>query len=268
MPIETVLVSVLGLFLLGWTAVRNSGAVSTKSPATPVLVELFTSEGCSSCPPADKFLQKLDEQPVPGAEMIILSEHVDYWNHLGWKDRYSAHVYSERQNTYAKRFHLESVYTPQMVVDGVSEFVGSNTAAANKALAKAIAVPKIPVHLSLISVGLGTAEAHVETGTLGTSFGVGEAEVYIALALNRAESQVSSGENAGHKLEHVAVVRELRKIGVLKQAQTFTEDVRLDLRSVPSNARLISFLQEPQQGKVLGVAQLPLNAAEFVQRNP
>ncbi|HEV2396848.1 MAG TPA: DUF1223 domain-containing protein [Candidatus Sulfotelmatobacter sp.] len=117
------------------------------SPRIPVLVELFTSEGCSSSPPADTFLQKLDRQRIPGVHVIVLSEHVDYWNH-GWKDPYSAHLYSERQSSYARRFKLESVYTPQMVIDGVRELVGSDTAAADKALAETIAVPKLAGPLS------------------------------------------------------------------------------------------------------------------------
>jgi hypothetical protein len=233
----------------------DSSPVSAKSTATPVLVELFTSEGCSSCPPADNFLQKLDQQPLPGVQVIVLSEHVDYWNHIGWKDPYSAHFYSDRQSTYARRFELDSVYTPQMVVDGDSEFVGSNTAAADQALTKAVAVPKLAVHLSVTSANPHVLQAHVESGILDPSFGVREAEVYIAIALNRAESQVSSGENAGHRLVHVAVVREIRKIGVVKLAQGFSQEVPLD-PGLAGNARLIAFVQERQQGKVLGVAQL------------
>ena len=190
--------------------------------------------------------------------MIVLSEHVDYWNHIGWKDPYSAHLYSERQSLYGKRFGLDSVYTPQMVVDGSSEFVGSNPALSDEAFAKALGVPKIPVRLSLLSADASGVQVHLDTGALDPSFGAREAEVQIAVALSRAESQVSSGENAGHRLTHVSVVRSLTKVGVLKRGQGLSQDVHLNLGSGSDyhNLRLIAFLQEPQQGRVLGAALL------------
>ena len=252
----------LVLPVIAWTLAPESDSVSEVRVRTPVLVELFTSEGCSSCPPADRFLETLDRQPVAGAEMIVLSEHVDYWNHIGWKDPYSAHLYSERQSVYGKRFGLDSVYTPQMVVDGSSEFVGSNPASADKAFAKAVGVPKIPVHLSLISADLSSGvHVHLDTGALEPSFGAREAEVQIAVALSRAESQVSSGENAGHRLVHVSVVRSLTKVAVLKQGQGLSQDIHLNLGPVSKShdLRLIAFVQELEQGKVLGAALLPVS---------
>ena len=253
--------SLVILSVTAWMLAWGSGSVSGMTDRTPVLVELFTSEGCSSCPPADRFLEKLDHQPVAGAEMIVLSEHVDYWNHIGWKDPYSAHLYSERQSIYGKRFGLDSVYTPQMVVDGSSEFVGSNSALADKAFAKTLGVPKISVHLSLISADPSAVHVHLDTAALEPSFGAREAEVQIAVALNRAESQVSSGENAGHRLAHVSVVRSLTKVGVLKRGEGLSEDVHLNLGPVSEShdLRLIAFVQEPQQGRVLGAALLPVS---------
>src|SRR5436305_248711 len=112
------------------------------APPTPVLIELFTSEGCSDCPAADALLDKLvATQPVAGAEIIALGEHVDYWDRLGWKDRFSSAALTNRQQIYGARFSTESIYTPQMVVDGIAEFVGSDANAARRAIAKAVAAP-------------------------------------------------------------------------------------------------------------------------------
>jgi hypothetical protein len=110
---------------------------------TPVLVELFTSEGCSSCPPADALLAKLDQaQPINGAEIIVLGEHVDYWDGQGWHDRFSSHQYTERQNEYCGRLHVDSSYTPQMIVDGTDQFVGNDAAHAVRAIQHAAEPPR------------------------------------------------------------------------------------------------------------------------------
>jgi hypothetical protein len=138
---KILLISTLAfLLVIGGALMQASESPSHSDGRTPVLVELFTSEGCSSCPPADALLQKLDRQPIAGEEMIVLSEHVDYWNHIGWKDPYSVRFYSDRQGRYARRLG-DDVYTPQMVVDGTSPFVGSNTTLANQAFAKAANAP-------------------------------------------------------------------------------------------------------------------------------
>jgi hypothetical protein len=266
---KTLLISTLA-FLLVAAAVRTRASELPSSPdgRTPVLVELFTSEGCSSCPPADTFLQDLDRQPVAGEEMIVLSEHVDYWNHDGWKDPYSAHFYSDRQEAYAKRLGPESVYTPQMVVDGTSRFLGSNVALAQKAFVKALTEPKIAVRLSSVSAATtNTSRAHLETGALLESFGLREADVYVAVALNRAESQVARGENAGRKLSHTAVVKSIVKVGRLKKGQAFAQDVqvKLDPGTDGSNLRLIAFVQEPGQGRVIGAAAQTVGATAVKQ---
>jgi len=259
---KTLLISTLA-FLLIAVAVRTRASELSSSPdgRTPVLVELFTSEGCSTCPPADTFLQDLDRQPVAGEEIIVLSEHVDYWNHDGWKDPYSAHFYSDRQEAYAKRLGPEGVYTPQMVVDGTSQFLGSNVALAQKAFVKALTEPKIAVRLSSVSAATtNSLRAHLETGELQESFGLREADVYVAVALNRAESQVARGENAGRTLSHTAVAKSIVKVGKFRKGQTFSQDVqlKLDPGTDARNLRLVAFVQEPGQGRVIGAAEQTL----------
>jgi hypothetical protein len=258
---STVAVLSLGVALL----MQASEPTSITNTRTPLLVELFTSEGCSTCPPADAFLQKLDRQPIAGEEIIVLSEHVDYWNHIGWKDPYSSRFYSDRQNAYAKRFGLDSVYTPQIVVDGTAEFVGSDQTLADKAFAKELGKPKIVMRLSSVAIGAANlVQAHLETDALPESFGVYAADVYVAVALNRAESKVARGENAGRTLTHVAVVRSMVKVGTLRQGQVFAQDVRLklDLGTDVHNLRLIAFVQEPNQGRVIGAAMQSVGATQ------
>ena len=266
MTTKMTFLSLVGLLaMIAWALARGENSTPEAKSRTPVLVELFTSEGCSSCPSADRFLEKLDHQPVAGAEMIVLSEHVDYWNGVGWKDPYSARLYSDRQNAYARRFGLEGVYTPQMVVDGASEFVGSNEGSAGAAFVKALRHPKLAIYVSSISASNDDGiSAHVEISELERSFGSATAEVYAAVALNHAESRVSGGENAGHRLTHVSVVRTLVKIGELKRGQNLSRDMRLKFENVghDSNLRLIIFVQESRQGRVLGASAVPVGMSQ------
>ncbi len=213
---------IAGVILSVGLIVTGSASTQDSELRNPILIELFTSEGCSSCPPADALLQKLDRlQPVHGAQLIVLSEHVDYWNHIGWKDPYSSHLYSERQSGYASRFELDSDYTPQMVVDGRRQFVGSDTRSADQALIEAAKMPKVHVTVSEISIDAEhNLRAHVEVENLTSIVGNHDSgknnstnNVYAALVLAHAESQVSGGENSGRQLTHTNVVHSLVNIG-------------------------------------------------------
>ena len=233
-------------------------SMANANSPTPVVVELFTSEGCSSCPPADQLLEKLDKQPFPGAQLIVLSEHVDYWNHIGWTDPYSSSAYTQRQSTYGNHLRLESVYTPQMVVDGSDEFAANSSQEASKFFEKAVARTKIPVRISGATLEGNVVKAHLETDVLPAQSK--KADLVFVVALNHAESQVARGENSGRHLTHVAVVRALVKAGSLSKGQSFSQDVSANLENAvdPSQLRVIAFLQESGQGKILGatVAQL------------
>lgn len=234
--------------------IAGQGATAWAQDRVPILVELFTSEGCSSCPPADAFLQKLDEQPIAGAEFVVLSEHVDYWNHDGWRDPYSSSDLTDRQRNYATRFHLETVYTPQMVLDGGRQFSGSNIDEAQKAIEEALLRPKIALRISNVTLAQNRLRARVESSPLVSSCGVRTVDVYVAVALNRAESQVLRGENANRHLAHTAVVRKLFKVGKIKSGEQFTReiDLKVDGAFDPRNLRLVAFLQDPDSGKSVG----------------
>jgi hypothetical protein len=199
-------------------------------------VELFTSEGCSSCPPADRLLESLDPQ------VIVLSEHVDYWDGLGWRDPYSGHANTQRQEAYARGFGIPGPYTPQMVIDGVTEFVGNDARRAMEEIARARSREKIGVHLARSAAGV---RVQIDRA-------VRAADVWLALADNSGTSQVAAGENQGRRLHHVAILRSLRKIGAVKRGTGFAQDI-----AVPVDAgRVIVFVQDAGLGKVYGVGVL------------
>ncbi|HEY8669613.1 MAG TPA: DUF1223 domain-containing protein [Terriglobales bacterium] len=239
---------ILYCFVAALTCLAATQAFAETS--TPVIVELFTSEGCSSCPPADVLLRTLDAtQPVGGVHLIVLGEHVDYWDGLGWKDTFSSHAFTVRQTVYADRLHLASPYTPQMVVDGSFEVLGSDGKRANEAFEKARALPKVDVRISAARFDSGKVKAHIETGALPPG-----AEVFAALALEHAQSQVLRGENGGHRLEHVAVVTNLSRVGQIARSEAFAKDISLGGIQPNQTYRLIAFIQQRKQGSILGAA--------------
>jgi hypothetical protein len=242
------------------TTAAQSSSARTETERKPVVVELFTSEGCSSCPPADTLLQKLEElQPLPGAEVIGLEEHVDYWNHDGWNDPYSSPEWTQRQLNYGALFKTQA-YTPQMVVDGQSQFLGSSGRDAALAIQKAASAPKTEV-----AITPGTADANgperftVSVGKLAGDTPGDTAEVWLAVTEDGLQSSVNRGENAGHVLVHIATLRSLHKIGVATAngaPQSFAGDPRVKLDSHWNHEKLtvMVFVQEKKSRKILGAA--------------
>lgn len=234
-----------------------------KTPAAdkvPVLLELFTSEGCSSCPPADKLLETLDRsQPISGADLIVLSEHVDYWNHDGWSDPWSSPTNTARQREYQKHFKLDGSYTPQLVVDGESELVGSDAKGARSAVTKAIRDPKLSISISSPERENDHLKVHLEIAP--SEQGSGNATVYVALADEQDQSHVSAGENGGRTLNHVAVVRAFSAVGTLSKGQQFAKDITVPLKPDigASGLRVVAFVQDKATFRVMGVAQQRLS---------
>jgi len=225
--------------------------------ANPILVELFTSEGCSSCPPADEFVQKLDTlQPVAGAQLIVLSEHVDYWDHDGWKDPNSSHALTDRQSEYVRMLGLSTPYTPQIIVDGSKEVKIGDRQGIEKVFQQAVASPKVPIHISGVNLDSGNPDvlrAHLDAESTPLKRSV---DVYVAIALDHVESQVLRGENGGRHLTHVAVVQQIAKVGKLGKTGGFAEDVQLKIKpAIPiDNLRVVAFAQESGPGKLVGAS--------------
>jgi hypothetical protein len=260
--------------LLGFVVLRRSGfpgsvradlkndsaAVVAPDPAaTPVLVELFTSEGCSSCPPADALLSRLGRtQPVHSAEIIALEEHVDYWDHLGWKDPFSSEDATTRQNDYGSAFGGQQIYTPQMIVDGRTEFVGSSDSDALRAIRSAIQSTKPTVQLEW-----GTGDnLKINVSPLTGAMHGDDLQLFLVVAENMLHTDVKRGENAGRALEHNGVVRQLTLVGKINSPSSgfsSTAVVNPAHEWNRDNLRAVVIVQERHSRHILAVAAIPFS---------
>jgi hypothetical protein len=235
----------------------QSAQPDSKAQRVPVLVELFTSEGCSDCPPADALLAELDaKQFVSGADAIVLSEHVTYWDHQGWRDPFSLDAMTQRQEAYVRRFALESAYTPQMVVDGTNQFVGSNGRALLAAVSKAAATPKISLSIENARWDRGKVLFTVRGEKMSGS------KLVAVLAANATHSEVARGENAGRTLHHTAVVRALKELdGAVADGRTLTLDCASgrQANNTEGSMRLVVFATDSRTGHVIAAAKQPLH---------
>jgi hypothetical protein len=228
----------------------------------PVVVELFTSEGCSSCPPADAILAQLDaQQPLGAAQVIALEEHVDYWDEQGWKDPFSSSTWTSRQNDYAGTLHSGSAFTPQMVVDGTQGFVGSRGGTARQEIEKAAAVKKSKVEITGVSlVPNKSVSLKVNVEKLASVTSKDTAEVLLAITESGLHSSVKAGENNGKELQHSPVLRELKTIGAMpkngEEGFAAQPTVKLDAKWNAQNLRAVVFVQEKKSRRILGAAAI------------
>lgn len=230
----------------------------------PVIVELFTSEGCSSCPPAEELLSRLEKtQPVPNARIIALEEHVDYWNQLGWKDRFSNPLFRGRQNDYARASNIENIYTPQMIVNGRSEFVGDDSSRAYEEIQKATANRRFMIHMQAdetpdrpelmdLSVHIKNLRGAREPAS----------SVYLAVTESKLSFRVGAGENAGRHINHAPVVRSFGVIGTWDAKGSNEVEVHPTLKLPPEwrreNLRAVVFIQEKDSRRISGAAAVEL----------
>lgn len=233
----------------------NSDPVPAPADAqSAVIVELFTSEGCSSCPSAERNLEFLSrEQPVPSAEIIPLELHVDYWDRLGWKDPFSSAQFSARQEYYGKRFKLDSVYTPQIVIDGSYETSGNNSGAATRFIMDSSKRPKASV--------AATVEGEKLRITITNMPKHEASSVFVAIYEDGLSRDVSAGENRGRKLKHTSVVRRLTAIGAITpSAADFSAEYPLDMNPewVRKSSGAVVFVQENESRKILGAVKVIL----------
>jgi hypothetical protein len=242
------------LAVQGVTLAQGPAAAPSR---VPVLAELFTSEGCSSCPAADDLLRRLiEEQPVEGVEVIAISEHVDYWDRLGWKDSFSSNVFTKRQEEYGRALRRNPIYTPQLVVDGRMEVIGSEWPDVRRTLLEAARAPRASVVV--------TAEASPSTPTATVTVAVRDipgpahqdaVDVFVAIVENALTTEVLRGENAKRQLHHSAVARSLIKVGSLAKSETageFSQAVPLERDWKLGQLRAIAFLQRKANRQVLG----------------
>ena len=233
-------------------------AGKTSEPGPPrkaVVVELFTSEGCSSCPPADELLTHLRQDLAQqGIEVIPLGFHVDYWNSLGWKDRFSSAEFSQRQEQYTESLRVGGPYTPQMVVDGTTELVGNDRPGVHTAITEAAARP------AAVDIRLSTPEPGRLDVKVSNNWAV-NGVVRMAITEDNLITKVGAGENNGHELHHDAVVRRLRRLADLQRG-SFLGGFALHIEKEwkLENLRVVVFVQEGDAGKIFGAASVPLNA--------
>jgi hypothetical protein len=258
-------ITVLGFASVALTAVAagaprsRQSAPPTASDAarTPVLVELFTSEGCSTCPPADDLLADLvKSQPIPGVMIVGLGEHVDYWNQLGWTDRFSSSAYSERQRVYARNMKAHEVYTPQVVIGGSKESLGSDRSRVMHAIS-AVAKEQAAM-LTLSRTGLSGGMLQVKVSLSGARQG-DQPGLFAAVTDDADTTVVGGGENSGHSLQYTNTVRIMKFYGPISNGQEKLLAIQLPPDADKKKMHLVVFVQPTAQERVVAVASIPVS---------
>jgi hypothetical protein len=226
---------------------RGAAPAPVRIGDTPVLVELFTSHGCSSCPPADQLLSYMKNDPPLRGRVILLAYHVDYWDRLGWKDPFSSKTATLRQAEYVRAFRLESSYTPQAVIDGAKYMVGSDSGAVYRAVAEESA-RKVDASVRVM----------VKDGAVEIT-GQGSGDLQLAIYEDGITTKITRGENAGRTITNDAIVRQFTRVGHV-DGKPFTRRVPLTIEAGWNRAKsgVVAFIQDSETKRVTAVAQAAL----------
>ncbi|MAX25154.1 MAG: DUF1223 domain-containing protein [Phycisphaeraceae bacterium] len=249
----TRLLIVLGFFTLSLSDMVQAADHPVNSF---VVVELFTSEGCSSCPPADRVLSQLRQEAAKAQSPVYtLAYHVDYWDRLGWEDRFSSEQWTQRQYQYAQAMRSRQVYTPQMIINGQHAFVGSRKATAEKHITSELA--KKPA----VNLELGFSQQSDEAAELDTVHWQihplpPNAQLHLVLAEDHLKTQVRRGENSGRQLHHDGVVRNMQTIKLINTQGKAMITIPQDAKR--GHCRIIGLLQDQNSMRIMAGKQLTL----------
>lgn len=248
-------IAFLGVIAMG--VIVTAGFTSSKK-ALPengfAVIELFTSEGCASCPPADELIAKIQKEYNKGP-VYVLAYHVDYWNNAGWKDKYSSSVFTQRQLHYAQQLKIaDGPYTPQAIINGTKEVIGSDEKQVRQALSEAFGnAPEAELSFKTPVIKNGDISL-----TYQTQAGKGHTFLQLALVQKNAVSKVLKGENKGRTLSHIQIVRNFQSID-LKGNDTGTAHISWKPGASVSNYEVIGFLQDAATGNIIAATKLPLS---------
>jgi hypothetical protein len=239
-----------------FTQIHRTGIKNTAANPGFALIELYTSEGCSSCPPADRLLAKI-AQEYKNKEVYVLAYHVDYWNHLGWKDGFSSPQYSQRQRDYSRYLRLDGVYTPQAIVNGRTEFVGSDEGKMRGAIQQVLAKGTTTA-LAINNVKISGGKATLQYQVSGAQ---AKSNLMLAVIEKHAQSQVKAGENNGRMLPHINIVQSLQTISL-------KNDMGSAQISLPNGFNvkewdMIGFVQNNRSGEIQAVQKITLADKEL-----
>ena len=251
----------LVLFVVGGFSAHAAGSMSGNAGRNAVIVELFTSQGCSSCPPADRVLSALGRDKSDGVTIIPLAFHVDYWNSIGWADPFSSSRWSARQNAYAAAMHSSQVYTPQLLVNGRAQFVGSDE---QRIRAEIASQSRLPARGSVLIEGVkrGVDAVRVDvTASIGSEAGNADAEVYVVIFESGITTAVPRGENSGRRLANDFIVRSMTPAFSVRSGQpalTRTVTVPIAAAWKPENLGVAAFVQDRASLSINGGSARPV----------